>query len=183
MRTFKTGVALASLLLLTCPLYGQQELGQEYIPPEQLVSLNSGLEINIALDMLSEYAIRFAGKPIYDPTKQNGAINIEVTSMAWEKALKTILARRGLWYENREHFFQIVVPSNSEINQQEEDAYGDQVRYKPGSREVKIETIFFEGDRKTLSEIGIDWSTFYRGKVDISMSSLVPVWFRKSFFL
>ena len=169
-------MVLVLLLLQAGPLFSQmdapQEVAQEYVPPEQLVSLNSGLDITIALDMLSEYAIRFAGKPIHDPTKQNGSINIEISSMAWEKALKTILARRGLWYENRDHFFEVVLPSSSESIEEEKNPYGEEIRYKLGSREVKIETIFFEGDRRALSEIGIDWSTFYRGKVDIATSQL-----------
>ena len=140
----------------------------ELAPPEQVISLNSGLDIGIALDMLSEYSTRFAGKPIHDPTKQSGAIGIEITGMPWEKALQTILARRGLWYENRDYFLQVVVPATGKTSKDKESPYGDAINYKPGSREIKIETIFFEGDRKALTQIGIDWSTFYNGKVSIA---------------
>ncbi len=168
MRTIKTAVVIMLILVLDSSLRGQEGLEPEFTPPESLVSLSSGLEIGTALDMLSEYAIRYAGKPIYDPTRQAGTINIEVASMPWEKALQTILARRGLWYENRDHFFQVAVPSTSDEGEDLDQPFGDAVRYKPGSKEVKIETIFFEGDRKALSEMGIDWSTFYNGKIDIS---------------
>ncbi len=170
MRTITTSLLLILILVLAPALQGQDKPPvTDYVPPESLISLNSSLEIGTALDMLSEYAIRFAGKPIYDPTKQDGMINIEVTSMPWEKALQTILARRGLWYEQQEHFYQVIVPApaSDELGGGN-SAFGEAIRYKPGSKEVKIETIFFEGDRKVLNEMGIDWSTFRNGKVDIS---------------
>jgi len=159
---------LLLLLLLASVVHGQEIPEPDYIPPESLVSLSSSLDFGTAMDMLSEYAIRFAGKPIYDPTKQTGLINIEVTSMPWEKALQTILARRGLWYENREHFYQVVVPPASDEGEDGKDPFDGAVKYKPGCKEIKIETVFFEGDRKALSEMGIDWSTFYNGKIDVS---------------
>lgn len=168
MRTIAWDTMLILLFLLATVLHGQELPEPDYTPPESLVSLSSSLDFGTAMDMLSEYALRFAGKPIFDPTKQTGLINIEVTSMPWEKALQTILARRGLWYENREHFFQIVVPPPTDAEDQEKSAFDQSVKYKPGSKEVKIETIFFEGDRKALSEMGIDWSTFYNGKIDVS---------------
>jgi type IV pilus assembly protein PilQ len=164
----KSRIILILLFLLSSAARGQEIPEPEYTPPESLVSLSSSLDFGIALNMLSEYAIRFAGKPIYDPTKQSGTTNIEVTGMPWEKALQTILARRGLWYEKKEHFFQVVVPPEKEATDGWDPSFGEQVKYKPGSKEVKIETIFFEGDRKALTEMGIDWGTFYNGKIDIS---------------
>lgn len=168
MRPFNAAVPLLLILVLASALCGQEGLETEFTPPETLVSLSSSLDIGTALDMLSEYAIRFAGKPIFDPTKQTGTINIEVAGMPWEKALQTILARRGLWYENREHFFQVAHPSSSGDGGDIDQPFGDTVHYKPGSKEVKIETIFFEGDRKALSEMGVNWSTFYNGQIDVS---------------
>ena len=96
MRPFNAAVPLLLILVLASALCGQEGLEPEFTPPETLVSLSSSLDIGTALDMLSEYAIRFAGKPIFDPTKQTGTINIEVAGMPWEKALQTILDRKSV---------------------------------------------------------------------------------------
>ncbi len=162
-------IALYALMAIAATGWAQpDDVPSELIPPEQLISLNSGLEIGIALDMLSEYATRFTGKPIYDATKQSGPIGIEISGMHWEKAMQTILARRGLWYESQDHFYQIVTPAAAKKTATGENPYGQEINYKPGCREIKIETIFFEGDRKALTQIGIDWSTFYNGKISIA---------------
>lgn len=154
-------------------LFGQNELPREYVPAEEMISLNSNLDFISALDLISEYSVRFTGKPLFDPTRQEGPIGIEVSTMPWEKALQAILSRRGLWYNERDHFFQIVTPA--EKNQKEGNTIPDDINFKPGNREVKIETIFFEGDRKALSEIGIDWTSFYDGKVDLTASQMTAL--------
>ncbi len=154
-------------------LFGQNELPREYVPAEEMISLNSNLDFISALDLISEYSVRFTGKPLFDPTRQEGAIGIEISTMPWEKALQAILSRRGLWYNERDHFFQIVTPV--EKNQKEENTVPDDIKFKLGHREVKIETIFFEGDRKALSEIGIDWTSFYDGKVDLTASQMTAL--------
>jgi type IV pilus assembly protein PilQ len=163
--------AVATLLILVPQwLLGQNELPREYVPAEEMVSLNSNLDFIAALDLISEYSVRFTGKPLFDPTRQEGAIGIEIATMPWEKALQAILSRRGLWYAERDHFYQIVTPS--EKDKANEKIVPDDINFRPGNREVKIETIFFEGDRKALSEIGIDWTSFYHGKVDLTASQM-----------
>ncbi len=167
-------------LLLGMAVYAQRELPREYVPAEELVSLNSDLEFSSALDVLSEYAIRFSGKPLYDPTRQSGLIGVEVTSLPWEKALQAILSRRGLWYAQKEHFIQIALPE--EKRAEEENKFPDEINYNLGNREIKIETIFFEGNRKNLDEMGVDWSTFYNGKVDVDGEQLAATSMTEEFF-
>ena len=81
----KLGIWIRLLVVLAGVLYGQRELPREYVPAEELVSLNSDLEFSSALDILSEYAIRLSGKPLYDPTRQGGAIGVDITSLPWKK--------------------------------------------------------------------------------------------------
>jgi general secretion pathway protein D len=150
-------------------LYSQDGPPREYIPETELVSLNSDLDFSMALDLLSEYAIQHARKPIYDPEKRVGAIGVDIRTMPWKKALEVILSRRGLWFSEKEHFFEIVVPDSKGGDFAGSVAkMDDGTEMRLGGREVKIEAIFFEGDRSTLREIGIDWSTFYQGDLDIS---------------
>ncbi len=159
--------------LLACLLVFQQaqsqyDMPREYVPSGELVSLSGDLNIPDALDVLSEYAIKYKNKPIYDPTQQKGTIGIDIEGMAWEKALQLMLSRRGLWYTEKEHFFEVMVPKTNVRKAGSGYENDDNVELKLGNREVKIETIFFEGDRRALAQVGIDWSTFYNGKVDIN---------------
>ncbi len=170
-----------SFIMVAIPLHAQQEFPPRYVAEGEIVSLSSNLNFADALDILSEYSIQFASKPIFDPTKQNGEIGIDINRLPWKKAMEIILSRRGLWYVEKEHFFQIVVAADKTEKLNVPSAGGDGVSLRLGSREVKIETIFFEGDRKALSEIGIDWSTFYNGKVDISAEQMGALQVNESF--
>ncbi len=148
----------------------QDRLPREYIPQEELVSLRSDLDFSVALDLLSEFAIKFSGKPIHDPGKRTGPIGIDIKSLPWKKAMEMILSRRGLWYVEKEHFFEIVEPKDNQATLEGTGVlkFPDGTEIDPKSRAVKIEAIFFEGDRKTLREIGINWSTFYQGEVELT---------------
>ncbi len=179
-KTLKLCFWLSSIILVV-QIQAQQELPRDYIPKEEIVSLNSNLNFADALDILSEYSINFASKPIFDPTNQSGEIGIDINSMPWKKALEIILSRRGLWYVEKEHFYQIVVAADKTESLNRTAGSGDNQSLTLGSREVKIETIFFEGDRKALSEIGIDWSTFYNGTVDISAEQMGALEVNESF--
>jgi len=154
------------MLLIGAVAHGQRELPQEYVPAEELISLNSNLDFSQALDLLSEYAIRLEGKPLYDPTRQTGTIGIDITTLPWEKALQAILSRRGLWYAEREHFIQIMVPEDHKNGS--DNGVSEGIQFSLGNREIKIETIFFEGNRKDLAEMGVDWTTLYKGKVTVN---------------
>jgi general secretion pathway protein D len=145
-------------------------LEEEYTPSDQLISIKSDLDYSTAIDLLSEFSIQFLGKPIHDPVKREGKVGIDIQSLAWRKALEMVLSKRGLWYIEKEHFLEIIEASE-ESNVQDDKSVldiGGGSKLSIKSREVKIEAIFFEGDRKTIKEMGIDWSTFYQGDVDIS---------------
>ncbi len=149
----------------------QDRLPREYVPPEELVSMNSDLELGVALDLLSEYSIQFAGKPIYDPLKTKGSIGVDIRGLPWQKALEMILSSKGLWFVESEHYLQ-VVEANESGAQGDIIKLEDGTQLKVGGREVKIEAIFFEGNRKSLREIGIDWSTFYNGELDLTADAI-----------
>ena len=173
----KTKVFYPTIVILLCSynaLFAQNQIPREYTNPQELVSFNSDLDLTIALDLLSEYAIQYMQKPIYDPKKRGGAIGIDIRSLPWQKTLGLILSRKGLWYVEKPRFFEIVDAAQVESSFASEPSIdlGMNLKLKPGSREIKIETIFFEGDRRMLSEFGIDWTTFYRGQVGIEASQV-----------
>jgi len=164
----------AILVYFNCISYAQNELPSEYNNPQELVSFYSDIDLATALDLLSEYAIQYTQKPIYDPQKHSGPIGIDIRSLPWRKALGLILSRKGLWYLEKPRFFEIVAASQAEasITGQPAVQLDNNIELKPGSREIKIETIFFEGDRNLLTEVGVDWSTFYRGTVGIDANQI-----------
>lgn len=177
MKTMKKRIILHVALLILATgavVLAQETLPREYIPESELVSLNSDLDMSVAMDLLSEYAIRHAGKPIYDPEKRSGPIGVDIRMMPWKSALEVILSRRGLWYSEKEHFFQVILPDaqSGDLGSASVVKMADGTELRLGYREVKIEAVFFEGNRKSLREIGIDWSTFYNGDLDISADQL-----------
>ena len=162
----KTKTIKALILFLVCFTsisFSQNNIPREYVPPEELVSFHSEIDLATALDLLSEYAIQYVKKPIYDPQKRTGPIGIDIRSQPWKKVLGLILSRRGLWYVEKTRYIEIVNAAEVEasLTGKSTISLDTGVDLKPNSREVKIETIFFEGDRKALSEIGLDWNTFY----------------------
>ncbi|HPG40208.1 MAG TPA: hypothetical protein PLP19_14845 [bacterium] len=186
MKKLKLQIIGLMIIFLTLPGVSQddmpRELPREYTSPDELCSLNGQLEFSDAMNILSEYSIQFAQKPIFDPTKQKGPIGIDINALHWEKALQIILSSRGLWYEKKEHFYQIVFQmSSANPASSESGGLPSDIRLRPGSREIKIETIFFEGDRKMISEIGIDWTTFYNGKVSLNADQVGALSVNESF--
>jgi hypothetical protein len=51
-------------------------------------------------------------------------IGIDISTLPWEKALQGDSERRGLWYAEREHFIQIMVPEDQK-NGPDNGANGD----------------------------------------------------------
>ncbi|MBN2412896.1 hypothetical protein JXQ31_14505 [candidate division KSB1 bacterium] len=182
MKKLKITILYLLIIFISLPCFSQERFPREYTPPEELCSINGQLEFQDAMNILSEYSIQFANKPIFDPTKQKGSVGIDVDALQWEKALQIILSARGLWYEEKEHFFQIVYPTNTSTISNGSTNIPDEINLRPGSKEIKIETIFFEGDRKAISEIGLDWSSFYNGKVTMSSDQMGALSVNESFF-
>ncbi len=172
MKTQRIARLIFLLAILPLSSLAQNELPKEYVAPEELVSLHSEIDLATALDLLSEYAIQFVKKPIYDPQRHTGPIGVDIRSLPWKKSLGLILSRRGLWYIEKERYIEVVTAAEMDANLAGKNVLqlDENINLRPNSREIKIETIFFEGDRNALREIGLDWSTFYRGQVDIDAS-------------
>lgn len=142
---------------------------REYIAPDQMVTLGAGLSIAEALEILSRVSVAATGKGIVDPGKRAEPIGIDIYHRHWLDALELLLARNRLWYiEGLENFLvfkpklgpdgrPLLIPPGAE----------DPTRVAASTREVKIEAVFFEGDRKTIREIGINWSSLIDGKLTV----------------
>ncbi|MFH1861760.1 MAG: type II and III secretion system protein, partial [bacterium] len=101
-------------------------------------------------EILSKIAFEQEDKIIIDPMKRQGRIDVSIVNLPWKKALEVILKAHRLSFVEHEKFYEV----SGELGQTETA----KKEVTLSSREVRIEAIFFEGDRRALAEAGIDWS-------------------------
>lgn len=157
-----------TVLMLASPttLLGQEKLPvREYTNPDEVVTFDRTTAFTRALDVINDFAQEARGKVIIDRTGQSGSIGITVPPMHWEDALDLILRVKGLVLFEREKFYEILSAQQTGATasgQQTTQQGGEEGEGPPAtlrSREVRINAIFFEGNKRALQEIGVDWST------------------------
>jgi len=124
-----------------------------------------------AIQILSQISRDVEGKVIIDPTNQQGPINVSVPSLNWKRALEMILRANGLEFVERATYYEIRA-SGSGIAMPSGPALPLEGELTLDSRQVEISAIFFQGDRGSIAEAGIDWSIFSRGNVNFDISSV-----------
>ncbi len=151
---FLTLAFLISILLAMTAI-AQNRLPQEYVAPGEIITLSSTMSFEQAFSILSTISDKKEGKTIIDPLRRGGQIDVEIVNLPWKKALEIILMANRLSYVEHEKFYEIVGESKK-VSPEEEPI-------KLSSREVRIDAIFFEGDRQALLEAGIDWTAWLSG--------------------
>jgi len=165
--TFLIVVQLALLFVLIQPASAQvnkEAPVREYVNPQELVSLSKNMKFDEAIDVLNEYAQRYADKVIVDRTNTDSEIGVPINKVHWKDALQYIVDVQGLKVVETSRFFEITEPTTVNMASGEVQAVKGQNIIAPlnfGSREVRIKAIFFEGNRRALREIGVDWSTIH----------------------
>ena len=149
-------------------------IAQERIPRqsyrgEEFVSLNDAVPFNTALQILNQFARRFDNKIIVDPEHRTTPIGVVIDNMYWKKAFEYILSANNLSYRTLDQYYEI-------YGTREQAPVQDENLITPRTKEVKIEAIFFEADRTNMDQIGIDWSTFNNGTIEVKseQASSVP---------
>ncbi|MDZ7261659.1 MAG: type II and III secretion system protein [candidate division KSB1 bacterium] len=130
---------------------------------EEFVSLNDAVPFNTAIEILNQFSTKYEGKIIVDPKRRQHKIGVVIDNMYWKKAFEYILSSNGLRYQTYDRYYEI-------LGEEEEPAKPgkeEEVKLNTATKEVRIEATFFEADRKTLSQIGIDWTTLKNGTVRI----------------
>jgi len=157
---------LALLFMLPAQGLGQDKIPvREYTNPDEVVTFDRTTPFGRALDIINEFSQETREKVIIDRTGQDGSIGITVPPMHWQDALDLILRVNGLVLLEREKFFEIVQAQTAGATTQQgsggQQASGDEEgpAATTRSREVRINAIFFEGNKRALQEIGVDWST------------------------
>lgn len=163
-----TSVLITFVFLCIAPmdLLGQnndQMPVREYTNPDEVVTFDRSISFSRALDVFNEFSQENRGKMIIDRTETEGDIGISIPSMHWMDALKTILQVKQLRLVEQEEFYEIVFPREGSGNGGQATTASGQDEEGPAAnidtREVRINAIFFEGNRRALQEVGVDWST------------------------
>ena len=137
---------------------------REYTNPDEMVTFDRSTDFTRALDVINDFAQENRGKIILDRTGTTGSIGISIPAMHWLDALGLMLNVKGLALIENEDFFEIVKnvqPGGGQVKTDETQTTSStgEVVVTTDTREVRINAIFFEGNRRALQEIGVDWST------------------------
>ncbi|WP_440998938.1 SPOR domain-containing protein [Fodinibius sp. SL11] len=141
---------------------------REYTNPEEIVTFDRTTSFSRAIDVINEFSQEFRNKPVLDRTNTEGNIGIAVAPKHWMDALKLILRVKELQLIESREFYEIVEPKATEdgtrraqqvATGQGGGGEGEGPLATTQTKEVRINAIFFEGNRRALQEIGVDWST------------------------
>lgn len=158
-----------SMALLPAVSKAQDVPVREYRPQEGIVALSADLSMRDALSILNTYANNLENKRILNESDYQGAIELAIPGLYWLDALEMIAARHDL--RITEFPDRIVLESpEAETRRQPratEAAAGSEDAIYSSTREIEISATFFQGDRRFLREIGINWSAVRDGTVEI----------------
>ena len=178
-RILKTGLLSIILLGLVSTLNPEKVAGQqivdpfrEYTNPDEIVTFNKSTTYNEAIEIINTFAQEYENKFIVDNSGYSGTIGANLPAMHWKDALEYIMRFNNLQVTENEDFYEITVrPAETSRNQGNNQNPGNTPSSGGGggsgespaattqTREIRIHATFFEGNKRALQEIGIDWST------------------------
>ncbi len=158
---------LVLLVMASQPVLAQTGMPvREYVNPEELVTLGRETTFAQAVEVLNSFSRRFQDKLLIDKSGKSGPIGLNIPNMPWRQALDYIVSFNNLRLTEYPSYYEITAQEAviGPLGATEETT-------KPlaslESREVEISAIFFQGDRRALREIGVDWSTLKDGIVQV----------------
>jgi len=156
-------VLAASLCPMQSSLAQQDQLPvREYTDPNELVSLSAETGFNTAIDILNNFSKQYANKIIVNRAEVSGPISLNIPMMHWRQALNYIVSAQNLITRTQPDYIEILPRS------QEAASQGVTQGISTETREVEISATFFEGNRRLLREMGIDWSVVKDGVITIN---------------
>lgn len=178
----RVGLALVVLLLIAIPIdsIAQERIPREYTNPDEMVTLASETTFPQAMQIIGSFSRRFTEKTLVDRTGKVGPIGFSIPYMHWRRALDYIANAHNLAIMEYSDSIELVFKTAESPNAQpvEIPETVTSVPLPAGAlvpalatletREVEISAIFFEGNRRQLREIGIDWSLINNGVISIS---------------
>jgi type IV pilus assembly protein PilQ len=151
---------------------------REYTNPDEIVTFNKNTTYNEAIQILNTFAQEYENKFIVDKSAYSGPIGVTLPPMHWKDALKYIMRFQNLKLTEYDDYYEISVPEPTASKAAKTSSGGGVGSAQTGvvattnTREVRINATFFEGNKRALQEIGIDWSTL-TDKVPAEISDFV----------
>jgi len=178
-------LALSGVLALVAPVHAQVNPPiREYTNPDEMVTLSAETTFPQALQILGGFSRRFAEKALVDRTNRTGPIGFSIPYMHWRQALDYIANAHSLAVMEYAQSIEVVLrPIDSPrvdttritptarvepVNIRRQTNMQADFIPDLDTREVEISAIFFEGNRRILREIGVDWSVINDGIVSVT---------------
>ncbi|OGU73250.1 MAG: hypothetical protein A2V93_03010 [Ignavibacteria bacterium RBG_16_34_14] len=142
------------LLLLAVQSFPQEYLEKEFkgfTNPDELVSLSANVKFDQAVELLSKISESTTGRRIVSTVQSDQPIGIEISNMAYDKALIVLVQYHNLTLEEKEDIIIIKRKDDPSLNRTPE-TYAS-----IDSRDIKISAVFFEMDVNEARNRGIDW--------------------------
>lgn len=147
---------------------------REYTNPDEVVAFNNNTTYNEAIEIINTFAQEYENKFIIDRSAYSGEIGFNLPAMHWKDALQYILRFKNLELTEYDEFYEISVPLPTTSTVASSAGQTGGVRIQGGgeaaevlattqTREVRINATFFEGNKRALQELGVDWSTLTSG--------------------
>jgi general secretion pathway protein D len=180
MKYWKKNISLcfylcfASLIFLhSSTLLAQGQLPvREYTNPDELVTLGSETTFSQTFMILGGFSRRFTDKVLIDRSGKSGPIGFNIPSMHWRQALDYIANAHNLALQEQPDYIEIIAAPVRTSSGQAATVTTSGPIVPPlatlDTREIEISAIFFEGNRRQLREIGVDWSAVKDGVVRAS---------------
>jgi type IV pilus assembly protein PilQ len=158
---------------------------QDYVAPEELVSMSQSLPFDRAMLLFSDFSKRYLNKIIVDASNKKDPIGVDVENKYWLQALEDVLRANKMWYDEREEFFYVYSPADSQKAVSPAAAAGkaaidstSKVLFK--QRDIRISSVFFTVDVVKSLNAGINWSFLYKG--DTTQAGARPTQFGGEFY-
>lgn len=150
----------------------QDEYPREYTNPDEIVAFDRSTSYEEAIEVINQFYQEFQNKFIIDQTETTGSIGVTLPAMHWKDALDFILRLKNLTLIESDEFVEIVPLSSLATPEEQQQTQAQQGEINLDTREIRINATFFEGNRRALQEIGVDWSTL-RGTVPTELNNIV----------
>jgi len=149
---------------------------REYTNPDELIALSSGTTFGQTFLIMGTFARTFQDKVLLDRSGRSGTIGFDIPSMHWRQALDFIANAHDLNINEQRDYIEIIPKPVTQgpvsaVNVQRTP--GTQVSQQEviaslATREIEISAIFFEGNRRDLREIGVDWTAVNNGVISLA---------------
>jgi len=147
---------------------------REFTNPDELVTLGRETSFSQSFQILGSFSRRFSDKVLIDRSGKTGAIGFNIPATHWRQALDFIANAHQLRIQEFPEFIEITA-APTQTSDRPASGTGTStpvVTVAPlatlDSREIEISAIFFEGNRRVLRELGINWSAMKDGIVQVS---------------